>query len=55
VWESEYDPRRHDSPIRVTVRRARSLIEGAPLSISTEERGYRLVTPPGFAFKSDEL
>jgi len=52
VWEREYDPRRHDNPIRVTVRRARELFEGTPLRISTEERGYRLVAPSGFVFKA---
>ena len=48
VWDTQYDPRRHDNPLRVTIRRARTLLEATPLRIMTEGDGYRLVAPSTF-------
>ncbi len=45
VWEVEYHPLRHDNALRVNVRRLRVLLEDTPLTIATEETGYRLVCP----------
>lgn len=51
LWPAGYDPRRHDNPLFVNVRRLRELLEGTPLAVANlGPDGYVLETPPSFGF-----
>jgi hypothetical protein len=48
MWDCDYHPLRHDSPLWSNVHRLRRLVRDAGLCIEVDEAGYRLSSPPGF-------
>ena len=50
AWDAEYDPRRHDTTLRVNIRRLRVILGDEELAVERDEVGYRLRAPDGFAY-----
>lgn len=48
MWDTDYDPLRHDTPLWQNVRRLRQLLAPAGLAVEVDEGGYRLVAPESF-------
>ncbi|MCC6900219.1 MAG: winged helix-turn-helix domain-containing protein [Polyangiaceae bacterium] len=49
VWDQDYDPRRHDTPLWQNIRRLRPAVAPAGITIAVDDQGYRLLLPDGVA------
>jgi DNA-binding response OmpR family regulator len=54
LWTSSYHPFRHDNPLRVAIRRLRTLIAPCGLDIDFADGGYRLIAPAELVFLDPE-
>lgn len=50
LWHTSYDPLRHDSSLKSSIRRLRSLLLGTGAAVEAVVDGYRLVLPPEATF-----
>ena len=45
LWDTDYDPVRHESSLRSSIRRLRSVLADSGAVVQSEQSGYRLVLP----------
>ena len=55
LWNTEYDPVRHESTLKSNIRRLRSLLAGTNVEVQNDSKGYRLLLPPGAVFIPPDL
>ncbi len=55
LWDTDYDPLRHESTLKSNIRRLRSLLAGTNAEVQNDSRGYRLLLPPGAVFIPPDL
>jgi tetratricopeptide (TPR) repeat protein len=55
LWDADYDPLRHESTLKSSIRRLRSLLAGTDAEVISDHNGYRLMLPPGAVFIPPDL
>jgi len=50
LWNTDYNPLRHESTLKSNIRRLRSLLAGTHAEVQSDENGYRLLLPRGAVF-----